>query len=250
MITGAASGIGRAVALRASAAGQRILAVDRDGDGLDSLRAEADGPVVTASLDVTDAAGLNEAVKQAQEQLGPIDRLIVSAGISDATFLQPLDVESIERLIRVNYLGLVATVDTVLPGMLARGEGRIAGVASLAGCRGMPFSAGYSASKAAVIRYLEGLRPPLRRRGIYLTTVLPGFVATPLMERAAVRPPVKMITPDRAARAILRAVDRRKRVCRFPLDIDLSVQVMQWMPAWLFDRLMALSTRQMPELKY
>ncbi len=99
---------------------------------------------------------------------------------------------------RVNLLGVVYAIEAVLPDMLARGSGQIVALSSLAGCRGMPFSAAYSASKAALANYLESLRPPLRRRGIAVTTVLPGFVRTPLMANASVQPPMAMMEPEGA----------------------------------------------------
>src|SRR5262249_32035390 len=135
--------------------------------------------------------------------------------------------------------GVAYAIDAVLPDMLARGSGQIVALSSLAGCRGMPFSAAYCASKAALSNYLESLRPSLRRRGIAVTTVLPGFVRTPLMASALVKPPMPMMEPETAARHILRAIRRQRRVHAFPWDTSLVLGLLRWLPAWLYDWCMA-----------
>jgi short-subunit dehydrogenase len=96
----------------------------------------------------------------------------------------------------------------------------------------------YSASKAALIAYLEAVRPGLRRRGVTVTTVCPGFVRTKMSTDIPYRYPIKMLEPEQAARHLLRAIDRRPRNCVFPWDMRISVAILKYMPAWFFDRLM------------
>jgi short-subunit dehydrogenase len=155
-----------------------------------------------------------------------------------------------ETILRVNVLGVVYALEAVLPDMLSRQSGQIVALSSLAGCRGMPFSAAYSASKAALMTYLESLRPPLRRRGIAVTTVLPGFVRTPLMAGALVQPPMAMMEPEDAARHILRAIRRRSRVYAFPWSTSLLLSVLRWLPPWLYDWCMARGADHIPHVTY
>ena len=164
--------------------------------------------------------------------------------------VEDLAVEQTEELMRVNFLGVIYAIDAVLPDMLARGSGQIVALSSLAGCRGMPFSAAYSASKAALTNYLESLRPPLRRRGIAVTTVLPGFVRTPLMANALAQPPMAMMAPETAARHILRAIQRRSRVYAFPWSTSLLLGVLRWLPPWLYDWCMARGAAHVPNVTY
>ncbi len=179
-----------------------------------------------------------------------MDLLVACAGITGATLVDDLAVEQMEAIVRVNLLGSVYAIDAVLPDMLARKSGHIVALSSLAGCRGMPFSAAYSASKAALATYLESLRPPLRRRGIAVTTVLPGFVRTPLMANAPVQPPMAMMEPEEAARYILRAIHRRSRVYAFPWSTSLLLGVLRCLPAWLYDWCMARGAAHIPNVTY
>jgi len=253
VVTGAASGIGRALCPLLGRRGARLVLIDRDSAGLDSLAAElaaANIRSATVTVDVRQRAALGQAIRSAAADLGPVDLLVACAGITGVTLVDDLDVEQIETLVRVNLLGVAYAIDAVLPEMLQRQQGHIVGVSSLAGCRGMPFSAGYSASKAALSRYLESLRPALRKRGIAVTTVCPGFVRTPLMEHAPLKPPMRMLEPQEAARYVLKAIVRRKRFYSFPWRIALGVGVLQWLPARWYDWTMSRAARKVPGLKY
>jgi short-subunit dehydrogenase len=253
VVTGAASGIGKALCLPLACRGSRLIAVDRDSAGLESLRAglAAEGLICkTAAVDVCRRDELRKAIRGLSAELGPVDLLVACAGITDVTLVDNLNVERVEALIRVNLLGVVYAIDAVLDEMVRRRQGHIVGVSSLAGCRGMPFSAGYSASKAALSRYLESLRPALRRRGIAVTTVCPGFVRTPLMENAPLRPPIKMLEPEAAARYVLKAILQRRRFYSFPFGIGLGVKVLQWLPPALYDWTMRRGAAKIKDLKY
>jgi short-subunit dehydrogenase len=242
VVTGAASGMGRALCHELAREGVRLGLLDRDADGLVSLEMDLrqKGAVCCRALaDVSERPAVRTALAAIRAELGPVDLLIACAGITGTTLVDDLDVERTEAILRVNVLGVVYALEAVLPDMIARQRGHVVALSSLAGCRGMPFSAAYSASKAALIMYLESLRPPLRRRGIAVTTVLPGFVRTPLMANAPVQPPMKMMEPEAAARHILRAIRRRSRVYSFPWSTSLLLRVLQLLPPWLYDWCMA-----------
>lgn len=253
VVTGAASGMGRALCRELAGEGVRLGLLDRNAEGLASLEEELrkSGIVCCRALaDVSDRQAVRSAIQKLVAELGPVDLLVACAGITGATLVDDLAVEQTETLVRVNFLGVIYSLDAVLPDMLARQRGHIVALASLAGCRGMPFSAAYSASKAALIAYLESLRPPLRRRGIAVTTVLPGFVRTPLMMNALAQPPMAMMEPEAAARHILRAIRRRSRVYAFPWSTSLLLSVLRWLPPWLYDWCMARGAAHVPNVNY
>jgi short-subunit dehydrogenase len=253
LVTGAASGIGRAVAVALGQEGARLALLDRSPEGLQTLADELTARGVSCAFAVADVRQRQEvqtAVRQLSDQLGPVDLLVASAGITGVTLVDDLDVETTESIIAVNLLGVIYTIDAVLPGMLARGSGHIVGISSLAGVRGLPFAAAYCASKAGLSAYLESLRPALWPRGIFVTTVLPGFVQTPLMKGAAAQPPMAMMAPEKAARHILAAILRRRRVAAFPWTTGLMLCYLRWLPPALFDWTMRRVARHIPNLKY
>jgi short-subunit dehydrogenase len=253
VVTGAASGIGRALCLLLAREGARVGLVDRDQERLASLTGEllSDGvPCATATADVCDRQAVREAFASFTRQLGPADILVACAGITGVTLVDDLAVDQTEAILQANLLGVAYAIDAVLPGMLARKKGQIVALSSLAGCRGMPFSAAYSASKAALSAYLESLRPALRRRGIAVTTVLPGFVRTPLMMKAGVQPPMPMMEPEEAARHILKAIRGRHRVYSFPWSTDLGIRFLRSLPAGIYDWMMARGAAKIPNLRY
>jgi short-subunit dehydrogenase len=130
------------------------------------------------------------------------------------------------------------SIEAVLPGMIARGSGHIVGVSSVAGFRGMPWMASYSASKAALSTYLEAIRPALKRRGVTITTACPGFVRTALTADTPFRNPVKMMEPEEAGRHLARAALRRPRNCVFPMSTSIGMSFLRHAPDRLFDWMM------------
>jgi short-subunit dehydrogenase len=253
VVTGAASGMGRALCWELAREGVRLGILDRSAEGLASLQEELRKQGASCCLavaDVSERQAVRSAICAFVTELGPVDLLVACAGITGATFVNDLAVEQMETILRVNLLGVVYSLEAVLPDMLARQSGHIVALSSLAGCRGMPFAAAYSASKAALMTYLESLRPALRQRGIAVTTVLPGFVRTPLMMNAPAQPPMAMMEPETAARHILRAIRRRSRVYAFPWSTSLLLRVLRWLPPWLYDWCMARGAAHVPNVTY
>jgi short-subunit dehydrogenase len=170
-------------------------------------------------------------------RLGPVDLLIANAGVGAPTVLEPLNVGDVEKMFRVNVLGVVYALEAVLPGMLERGRGHVAAVSSMASYKGLPGEWGYSASKAAVNNLMEGLRIQLRGRGIAVTTICPGFVKTPMTEVNTFKMPW-LLEADAAARRIVRALRRRKKVYNFPWQMGLFMKLARWAPDWVVARMM------------
>jgi short-subunit dehydrogenase len=241
LLTGAANGIGRATATALAARGTPLGLIDRDGPALAALvqdLVERGATVADAAADVTDREGLLRAVASIEAAIGPVEVLVACAGIGTLTLVPDLDTSMLRKTLEVNLVGVAHSIEAVLPGMIARGRGHLVGVASMAGYRGFPWMISYSASKAALIAYLEALRPGLRRRGVTVTTVCPGFVRTRLCTTVPYQRPVKMIEPEEAARHLVRAVERRPRNCVFPFSMRIGLAILRYMPDRTFDRLM------------
>ncbi|MBV8128490.1 MAG: SDR family NAD(P)-dependent oxidoreductase [Planctomycetaceae bacterium] len=241
LITGAANGIGRATTLELARNGVRMGLIDIDSTGLESLATElrsAGATFVAATADVSWRWQLCQAVKEIEAALGPVDVLVACAGFGTLTLVPDLALDTLRHTFEVNLFGVAESIEAVLPGMLNRGRGHLVGVASLAGYRGFPWMISYSASKAALIAYLEALRPGLARRGITVTTACPGFVRTAMSTGVPYKRKVKMIEPEQAAQHLVRAILRRPRNCVFPWSMGMGLAILKLMPDRLFDWLM------------
>ncbi len=242
LLTGAAHGIGRATALALAAKGSRLLLVDRDAEPLAEVAAaarEAGSPLLGFSTaDVRDREALLAAVARLLKEVGPIDVLVACAGVGNLSNSLELDTAGLRTILEVNVLGVAHAIEAVLPSMYARGRGHLVGIASVAGYRGLPWMPAYTASKAALANYLEGLRPGLKRRGVTITTAYPGFVATALTASTPFTRPVKMLTPEQAAVYLVRAIERRPRDCVFPPSAAIGMGILRRLPGRMFDRLM------------
>ena len=253
VVTGAAGGIGRALCLALAAKGCRLGLFSRTRSKLEPLADElrrAGTPVSCHCGDVGDRATVEAALAAVDADLGPVDLLIHNAGISPLTQALAPNLDDLEKIVRVNYLGAVYAVGAVLPGMLRRGRGHIVAVSSLSAFRGMPHSAGYSASKAALSSYLESLRPALRLRGIQVCTVYPGFVRTDMTAALPFRGPVLMVSAEKAAAKIVRAIIKDRRELFFPWHEALTMRVVRRFPAWAYDFVMARIGRFMLTAEY
>jgi short-subunit dehydrogenase len=241
LITGAAGGIGRATALSLAKQGCKLGLIDRNPGSLEALANELHAHESTlswSSADVTDRQALRQACERIETKLGAIDVLVACAGIGGLTQVPTLDLDGFRAMLDVNVLGVANSIEAVLPGMIGRKSGHIVGVSSVAGYRGLPWMASYSASKAALSAYLEGLRPALKRRGVTITTACPGFVRTALTRDTPFRNPVKMMEPEQAGQRIARAVLRRPRNCVFPLSTSIGMAFLKYVPDTIFDWMM------------
>jgi len=175
LVTGAASGIGEAVARRLSEEGARVASLDLHAGGPDGVLALAG--------DVSSSADVNGAVARVEEELGPIDVLVCSAGVPGAS-LKTVDVsdEEWKRVLAINADGVFFCNRAVLPGMVERGYGRIVNVASIAGKEGNPMAGAYSASKAAVIAMTKAIGKDVAGTGVLVNCIAPAVIDTPILE--------------------------------------------------------------------
>jgi short-subunit dehydrogenase len=240
IITGASSGIGWSLARELARQHCQIGLIARRKDQLDKLADEirqAGGTAAVASADVADREQTQTAVEELRDRLGPVDLLVANAGVGAPTLLDPLNIADVEKMIQVNLMGVIYSIAAVLPEMLQRQRGHLAAVSSLAAYKGLPGESGYCASKAAVNAYMEGLRIQLRDKGIAVTTICPGFVKTPMTEINDFKMPWLM-DADEAARRIVRALRRRRKVYNFPWQMTLLMKLTRWLPDWLVARSM------------
>jgi short-subunit dehydrogenase len=240
-LTGASSGIGEALVAPLVGRGARIAITARRADLLTALAAKHDAggaSVLVVPADVTDRAAVAAAAKQVESAWGGIDVAIFNAGgsgpqsaIRDPQFAA----HDYTETMALNYFSVVYGIEAVLPGMLARGAGHIAAVASLGGYRPSSVALPYTASKAAVIHLIEGLRLNLDSRGITVTVVNPGFVRTPLTARHTFKMPF-LVEVDDAAERIVRGLERRKNEIHFPAPLSWTVKLLRMLPDGLYAR--------------
>ncbi len=238
MITGASSGIGKGVALEVAARGARIGLLARREELLKELVNEIEtrkSKAVAAATDVRDPEAVRAAADRFRKELGPIDVLIANAGIStsaDAAQLAPQDAANV---IGVNLLGAVNSVAAVVPEMVDRGQGRLVAISSLAAYRGLPKSAPYCASKAALSSYFESVRIDLHNTGVGVTIIHPGFIKTPLTaDREEKRMPYLMELDD-AVKKIVAAIEQGKKTYAFPWQLATLVRAGLLMPTSMWD---------------
>jgi short-subunit dehydrogenase len=211
-ITGASSGIGRALAIELAKRGHDLFLTARRVDALEELRAEiaARHPqrrVGLRGLDVTDDGEVASALAEAAEKLGRCDIVIANAGIGKSGRVGEGDVERARLIVETNLIGMIATVDAAVALFRRQGGGQIVGVASVAGIRGLPGSGAYSASKAGVIAYLQAVRAETLDEPISVTTIAPGYIDTPINQDVKSRP--FLIGVAEGARQIADLIERR-----------------------------------------
>ena len=206
-ITGASSGIGAALARHYAARGVTLGLLGRRESALLELARSLPGEHVIYCVDVAEPAALTEAAADFIARFGVPDVVIANAGVSAGTLTEEADdLAAFDRVMRTNVLGMVATFQPFVAPMRARGSGRLVGIASVAGIRGLPGAGAYSASKAAVIAYLESLRVELHGSGVRVVTIAPGYIATP-MTAVNTYPMPFMLPVDEAARRFVKAIE-------------------------------------------
>src|SRR5204862_2155193 len=172
---------------------------------------------VALPCDATDSAAVRAAVARGEAALGgPFDLAVANAGVGIPSHATKFDLADAELMVRVNVIGMMVLFDAVVPKMIERRSGHFAGVASLAGLRGLPASAVYSSTKAAMQAFLEATRVELAPHGVAVTTINPGFVVSPMTDKNKFKMPFLM-TAERAARIIANGLERRARAwCSSP----------------------------------
>ena len=240
LITGASSGIGEALAESYARPGVTLVLTGRDRERLDAVAArcmERGAAVRAATVDVADRAAMADWLAQVDRKT-PVDLCIANAGISGGTGRRGESEEQARRILAVNVDGVLNTIHPLIGPMTARGRGQLALVSSLAGFRGYPGAPAYCASKAAVRSYGESLRLDLRRTGIEVSVICPGFVRSRITDGNRFPMPFLM-DADRAAMIIRRGLERNRGRIAFPLPTYLMAWTIAALPPVLADVLLA-----------
>ena len=239
-LTGASSGIGEGLALELARKDAIVGLAARRGELLDDLAErckEIGGTARTFAVDVTDPTAVAAAAERLTSEFGQIDILIANAGIGgNNEETRTYTPAAVKTVIDINLLGAVNAVHAVLPQMIERRSGHLVAVSSLAGFRGLPRSAAYSASKAGMTAFFESVRLDVMDKGIDVTIIQPGFIKTPLTSGRHNKMPFLMDLDD-AIPHFIKAIEKRKKFAAFPWQLAALVRAGKFMPAWLYDRI-------------
>lgn len=240
-ITGASSGIGKAVALALAREGWRVAVSARDQGGLQKVAQEARGLVGSIhpyALDVTDAIEAAEVAGAINRDMGPVAMAVLNAGIyAPVELTHEFDPAVFEKIMRVNYLGVVNCLAPLTPMLMRRGIGHLVIISSVTGYAGLPRAAAYGPTKAALINLAECLKFDLDRAGVRISVVCPGFVDTPATANNPFAMPFLM-QPENAARRILEGIQADRFEISFPRRFTYGLKLMNFLPYRLYFWLM------------
>ncbi len=242
VISGASSGLGLALAQYYLERGAVVGAIARRADLLQALFEQFPLQVYCYSLDVRDTAAVQAAAQDFIVRAGVPDIVIANAGVSVGTLTEYAeDIDAFQRVMDINVLGAVKTFQPFLAAMRTNssfGKGRpggvLVGIASVAGFRGLPGAGAYSASKAALISYLESLRVELRGSGVRVVTICPGYIKTPMTDVNPYPMPF-ILEAELAARRIVRVIEQGKSFAVVPWQMGLVGRMLELLPNWLYD---------------
>ncbi|GAB3946638.1 SDR family oxidoreductase [Spirosoma harenae] len=242
LITGASSGIGRALAFAFGREGARIVICARKADALQSVNQElttAGIDVLSLTADVSVESDVKRLIEQTIAHFGRLDILINNAGISMRSMLIDTDPSVIQKVMDINFMGTVYATRYALP-HIQQAKGSIVGISSIAGYRGLPVRSGYSASKFAMNGFLEAVRTELLHTGVHVLTACPGFTASNIRVSAldahgqakgeTMRDESSMMSAEECANHILRAVKARKRELILTTQGKFTVFINKWLP--------------------
>ena len=231
-LVGASDGLGAALAERLSKAGAHVILSARSEEKLQALADSLPGQAQVVTLDVSDA----DSVAEAAEQIGPVDGVVYLAGVYWPFGAKEWNAEQANAMADINFTGLMRVMGQVVPSMVSRDAGHIVITSSLTGFRGLPGSIGYTASKAATMSLAECMYADLRKTGVKVQVVNPGFIKTQLTDKNDFKMPFLM-TPDDAAREVFEHMNTDKFKKSFPFLFSLLFRSSQFLPDWLYFRI-------------
>jgi len=239
VITGASSGLGWALALVLAREVYAVGLTARREAPLRDLAAliEADGGrAAWAAADAADREASHRAISSLVAALGPVDLMVANAGVGLSGQMLTPNAADYETMVRVNLLGPYYAFEAVVPAMVERGSGHLVGISSLAAYITAPGTGQYSATKAGLSIWLESLRLELQPEGILVTTIQPGFVETPMTASNDGAMP-GLMSAQRAAALMARAIRKKKKVYDFPWRISVAARLARHLPDWVRRRI-------------
>lgn len=238
LITGATSGLGEGLARLYGGPGAVLGLVGRREDALRRLAAQLEQQGARAFIypvDVRDTAKMEETAQHFFENAGGCDLVIANAGIGEGRKDQRCDSRAAAEVLHINVIGLTNTLLPWVDLMRKQGSGTLVGMASVAGYRAIPGSLSYSASKAAVMTFMEGLQMELDGTGVHAMAICPGFVRTPLTDKNDFKMPFRIECDDACLR-MKKAIEAKMRRYTFPLPMLVAAQLMRVAPQWVLKR--------------
>ena len=231
-LVGASEGLGRAVAIELARRGARVILSARSVDRLAAVAAEIGDSARPVPVDVSDV----RSVRAAADEAGEIDGVIYLAAVYWPMKATEWNVEQIEAMCDVNFTGAARVFGAVVPGMVARRRGHVVVTGSLSGFRGLPGAIGYGASKSGLMHLAETMRMDLRRSGVEVQLINPGFIRTRLTEKNDFPMPF-ILDADEAARRFVAHMNTRRFAANFPRGFAAMFRASQFLPDWLYYRL-------------
>lgn len=235
-LTGASYGIGRALALELARRGCRLGLSARSRDALEELARECGNESFALPLDATDREANARAADEILRRFGGLDIALFNAGSCEYVDVKRFDSSLFERMMRINFLGVIYGIEAALPMLRHSPEPQIVGMSSAAAYRGLPRAEAYGASKAAVRHMLQALRLDLAPMNIPVTIVCPGFVRTPLTDKNDFEMPM-IVEANWAARKIADGVARYEHEIHFPKLFTGFLKCLGMLPSPLYSRL-------------
>jgi NADP-dependent 3-hydroxy acid dehydrogenase YdfG len=233
-ITGASTGIGRALALRLAGEGRPVAISARSAGDLAEVARGQPERLHPFPLDVTDRTAVRATVEAIVAKFGQIDLAVLNAGTHKPMSLDRFSSDTLRSLIDINVMGVAYAIEAVVPAMLARRSGHIAVVSSVAGWRGLPTSAAYGATKAAMHNLVESLKFDADKAGIKLQLINPGFVKTPLTDKNPFPMPF-LVTAEQAADRIAQGLKGDSFEITFPRRFTFQLKFLRMLPyRWYF----------------
>ena len=247
IITGASSGIGRDLALVLAREGYDLGLIARREDLLGQLKSEIiqkypARKVICKICDVMDLQCTADTIETLSKELGRLDIFVANAGLGHSTPAWKNDAKITLDIFQVNVMGAVASLEAAKAIILKQRSGHLVGISSVAANRGLPASSAYCASKAALSVYLEALRVDLKGLGITVSSIHPGFIATPMTSKNGKMP--FLLDSSLAAEKIFRAIVKKKKRYVFPWQMAFLYQLLRFMPNGLYDCLMGLQSKK------
>ena len=230
-LIGASDGLGAALADKLSRAGAEVIVSARSEDKLKAVVEGLPGKASYQTIDVSD----NDSVKAAAEAVGEVDGMVFLAGVYWPFGAKDWDADLANAMADINFTGMMRALGQVVPGMVARDAGHIVITSSLTGFRGLPGSIGYTASKAGTMSLAECMYADLRKTGVQVQVVNPGFIRTQLTDKNEFHMPFIM-EPETAAQVVFEHMNTDKFKKSFPFAFSMVFRLSQFLPDWLYYR--------------
>jgi NADP-dependent 3-hydroxy acid dehydrogenase YdfG len=232
-ITGGSSGLGEGMARHLAARGHKLALAARRRERLEALAQELEstpgGRPLLFDLDVTEYETVAGVVEDAAQQLGGLDIVVANAGVAGSRAVGSDDLAAVSKIIDTNVTGFIATVDAAVAQFRKQGHGHVVGISSVAGVRGMKNSGVYSASKAAVSRYLEAVRIETLADNIRVTEMAPGYIDTDLNRSLKTRP--FLVSGEAGTKAMADMIEAEVAFRYVPVwPWTIVAQALKWLP--------------------